>query len=218
LGHSSVAARSCVIGVTGGIASGKSVVVRELERLGAVTFSADEIARRIVEPDGPAYRPVVEAFGSGILDEAGRLNRAALAQRIFADSEARRTLDAIMHPIILAELRRAIEAFRLQPAHSPPIAVAEIPLLYETGAEGMVDKVLVTALEPCIQLSRLKQRNSWSEAQALAAIQSQIPLSEKAARADWVIRTDGSLEETLSQTRAFWNQITQPLKEESPCP
>jgi dephospho-CoA kinase len=206
-----------VVGVTGGIASGKSVIVRELARLGAVTFSADAIARRILEPDGPAYRPVIEAFGPDIRDENGEVNRAALGQRIFADPDARKRLDALMHPIIMDELRREIEAFRRQPPNRPPIAVAEIPLLYEVGAEGLVDEVLVAALELRLQLARLKQRTSWPEEQALAAIHSQIPLSEKAARADWVIRTDGTLEETLSQTQAFWNHIIQPFKEDSPC-
>jgi dephospho-CoA kinase len=196
------------VGVTGGIASGKSTVLAELGRLGAVTFSADAIARRIVEPGGPAYGPVRDAFGPSVLDVEGRIDRAALAARIFGDPESRKLLEALMHPIILKELGDEIAAFRAHPSNDPPVAAAEIPLLYEAGAESMVDVVLAVSAEPERQIARLKQRTPWPDSQIRAALDSQIPLSEKRARADAVVTTDGDLSDTLAQTRAFWDRIT----------
>ena len=200
--------RPLVIGVTGGIATGKSTVLEELRRLGAVVFSADEIARRIAEPDGPAFAPVVEAFGTGILGGDGRIDRAALAARVFADPDARRRLESLMHPIILSQLKNDIEAFRHHPPNDPPVAAAEIPLLYEVGAQSLVDTVLVVSAEPERQSARLKLRTRWPDDQIRAAIGSQIPLPRKRALADRVITTDGDLDDTLAQTRAFWETIT----------
>jgi dephospho-CoA kinase len=199
--------RPLVIGVTGGIASGKSTVLEELARLGAVTVSADEIARRVTEPDGPAYPLVVEAFGKKVVGPEGRLDRSALAARIFADPNERKRLEAILHPVILDEVRRELDAFRAHPPNDPPIAAVEIPLLYEVGAEGLVDLVLVVAVEHERQIQRLKQRKSWTDAVIQDALRSQMPLAEKAARADAVIHTDGDLADTQAQTQAFWNRI-----------
>lgn len=201
-----------VVGVTGGIASGKSTVLEELRRLGAEVFSADEIAREIVQPGEPAYQPVVEAFGPEIVDEEGRIDRGALGALVFHDETARQRLEALMHPIILHRLRTDLEAFRNQPPNDPPVAAAEIPLLYEVGAQSMVDTVLVVTVEQEQQFQRLKERTGWPEEQIWAAIQSQLPLSQKRERADWVLSTDGTLEETRAQVRAFWEKITKTFK------
>jgi dephospho-CoA kinase len=203
--------------VTGGIATGKSVVLSELSRLGAVTFSADRIAREIVEPGEPAYEKIVGAFGPSVLSEDGRLNRAALAQRIFADAEERRILESITHPIIMKRLEDRIEAFRANPPNDPPVAAAEIPLLFEVGAESLVDAVLVVAVELPVQIARLKKRTGWADDQVRASIESQLPQPQKIARADWVVSTDRDLNDTLAQTRAFWHHIIQSLKEDPPC-
>ena len=209
---------SRVIGVTGGIASGKSTVVAELARLGAVTLSADEIARRIVEPDGPAYAAVVDAFGPEVLREDGRLDRAALAERIYADPAERRRLESLLHPIIMKEIDARIEVFRSFPPNDPPVMAVEIPLLFEVGAEGRVDGVLTVAVEQEVQFSRLKQRTHWPDTRVRNAILSQLPLPEKIRRSRWVVRTDGDVADTLKQTRALWHHITQSLKEDPPCP
>ena len=206
-----------VIGVTGGIGSGKSTVVEELGRLGAVTYSADAIAREILQPDGPAYQPVVDAFGPEIVRPDGRIDRVTLGERVFRNPDERRRLDALTHPIILGRLRDEIDAFRRYPPNDPPVAAAEIPLLFEAGAESLVDCVLVVALEQDRQFARLKQRSSWPDARIRAAMASQMPLPQKIARADHVISTDGDLPETLAQTRAFWEQITEAFKEDLSC-
>ena len=198
-----------VVGITGGIATGKSTVVGELKRLGAVVFDADAIARRIVEPDGPAYGPVVEAFGPGVRDAEGRIDRNAMAARVFSDPEEKRRLESLLHPIILNELGGEIAAFRASPPNDPPVAAIEIPLLFEVGAQSMVDTVLVVSAEPEQQYSRLKQRTSWPDPRIWAAIHSQMPLAEKRARADDVISTDGDLSDTLRQTRDYWDKIVQ---------
>ena len=206
------------MGITGGIACGKSVVLAELSRLGAVTWSADEVAREVMGPGGKAYAAVVTAFGLEIALPTGRIDRAALGDRIFSDERDRRRLEAIVHPIVLQRLSMWIEDFRWHPPNNPPVAAAEVPLLFEVGVEKLFDLTVAVVAEPQLQISRLKQRTSWPDSRIRGVIAAQMSLTEKAARAERVIRTNGAITETLAQTQTLWMDVTRSIEEESPCP
>jgi dephospho-CoA kinase len=185
------------IALTGGIATGKSHVRAEFEALGVPAIDADVLARQAVEPGTPGFDAVVARFGPGVL-AGGRLDRRRLASVVFADAEARRDLEAIVHPIVRAAADAWFDA--LDPARHP-FAIADIPLLYETGRERDFAAVIVTACEPATQLRRVMARDGATEAEARARIAAQLPIEEKIRRADYVIRTDGTVEETRDQVR-----------------
>jgi dephospho-CoA kinase len=186
------------IGLTGGIATGKSHVRARFDELGVPTIDADVLAREAVAPGSQGLAAVVKRFGRGVLDESGALNRAALATIVFADPAARRDLEAIVHPIVR---RQAGEWFRaLDPARHP-FAIADIPLLFETGGNRDYATVIVTACDPETQVTRVMERDGISETQARQRLAAQLPIDEKVRRADHVIRTDGSFEETDRQVR-----------------
>jgi dephospho-CoA kinase len=179
-----------ILGLTGGIASGKSSVADFFVECGAHLVSADLLAREVVNPGSPTLAKLVEAFGEGILTPGGSLNREIMAQRVFADSAARRRLESITHPAI-AHLSEC----RLTELKSSPhdLIVYESPLLFEAGAESRVDLVLVVVIEPALQLSRLMQRDKLSETEAKRRIASQWPLADKVQKADFVIDNSGPL-------------------------
>jgi dephospho-CoA kinase len=191
------------VALTGGIATGKSYVRRRFEELGVPTSDADTIAREVVAPGTPGLEAVVKAFGPGILDAAGSLDRKALGAIVFADSEKRRTLEAIVHPLVRAATDRWFA--QLDPAH--PFAVSDIPLLFETGRDRDFDKVIVTAIDPEEQLRRVMSRDGLSEEAARQRIAAQLPIEEKVRRADYVIRTNGPFEETDRQVRAVYEAL-----------
>lgn len=197
-----------VIGLTGGLASGKSTVAAILRDLGAVIVSADEIARQVVEPDSPAYAEIVDAFGAAVLDPGGRLNRARLAERIFADPAARARLNQITHPRIRA--RMADEVARLQatlPAQA--VIILDIPLLLDTAPRDAftLDGVIVVAVDETTQIARLRRRDGVREEEARRRLRAQRPLAEKVAAADWVIDNGGDVAETRRQVEALWRQL-----------
>lgn len=186
------------VALTGGIATGKSHVRAAFERLGVATIDADILARDAVAPGSAGLAAVVQRFGAGFLDSDGGLNRRALADLVFGDVHARLDLEAIIHP----EVRRAMDAWfaSLEPAApAVAVAIADIPLLYETGRAGEFDAVIVTACQPDTQIRRIMERDRVSEAAARQRIASQLPLEEKIGRADFVIRTDGTYAETDAQ-------------------
>jgi dephospho-CoA kinase len=199
------------VGLTGGIASGKTTVADHLERLGAFVIRADEIAHRIIEPGGPAHAAVVERFGSEILDDARRIVRPRLARIVFGDAAALAALNAIVHP----EVRRESERLMRQCATEDRswLAVYDAALLVETGYHRQLDRLIVVSCSPATQLRRLRERDGMSEVEARRRVESQAPLDEKLAAADYVIDTDGSMERTLSRTervfeflRETWQQ------------
>lgn len=180
-----------LIGLTGGIATGKSTVTRMLAARGAVTFSADEAARAVLAPHGFALRRIVEEFGPEMLTSEGVLDRARMGRAVFRDPEARRRLEGILHPLIRSLLRDQIEAAQRDlPAHVP--IVVEIPLLYEGGLETWFDRVVVVTASEAVQRTRLQQRDHLDAEEAARRIAAQWPLAEKAARADYVVVNDGS--------------------------
>ncbi len=183
------------IALTGGIATGKSHVRARLAALGVPTIDADVLARDAVAPGSPGLAAVIARFGPGVLDPAGALDRRALAAIVFADGQARRDLEAIVHPLVRAATDRWFGS--LDPA--TPLAVADIPLLYETGRDADFDRVIVVAAAPETQVRRIIARDGLSEADARARLAAQLPIDEKVRRADHVIRTDGAITDTDRQ-------------------
>ncbi|MGE3843369.1 MAG: dephospho-CoA kinase [Vicinamibacterales bacterium] len=184
------------VALTGGIATGKSYVRRALEQHGVPTIDADTLAREVVAPGTPGLQAVVERFGPGVLDSNGALDRSRLGQLVFADVASRRDLEAIIHPRVY----EAIESwFHAQRASGAALGVADIPLLFETKRVGIFDFVIVVACSPALQLARVQARDGLSEEQARRRIDAQWPITEKERLADFVVRTDGTFEETDRQ-------------------
>lgn len=194
-----------VLGLTGGIASGKSTVADCFADLGAILVSADLLAREVVAPGSPTLEKLVELFGLEILTSGGSLDRKALAQLAFADPAARHRLEAITHPAIahlaecrLTELRR----------FGHDLVVYEAPLLFEAKAEGRVDQVLVVLVEPVTQLERLLRRDGLSEAEARQRVTAQWPQADKVQKADFVIDNSGSLHKTRGMVSALYRYLS----------
>jgi len=192
-----------VIGLTGGIASGKSTVARILERLGAVVIDADILAREAVLPGTPAHQAIVDSFGPEILLPDTSLDRKALGRIVFADPEARRRLEAITHPAIarLAEERLA-EARR----SDAPAVFYVAPLLIEAGATERVDDIWVVYADRETQIARLTERDGIGREEAEQRLAAQMPMEEKAAFGSAVIDNRGAPEETEQQVLALWKE------------
>lgn len=190
-----------IIGLTGGIASGKSSVARLLERLGAAVIDADQLARDAVLPGTPAHAAIVAEFGENILLDDGTLDREALGTTVFRDPEARRRLEAIVHPAI-----RRLAEVRLQQLRDKgvEIAVYMAPLLIEAGAVERVDEVWVVYLDRTNQLERLMKRDRLSEEDAVRRIESQMPLDVKRLYGKVVIDNNGVWESTERQVMDIW--------------
>jgi dephospho-CoA kinase len=191
------------VALTGGIATGKSHVRAEFERLGVPTIDADTLSREAAAPGSPGLAAIVARFGPGILNEQSALDRRKLGAIAFGDPAARHDLEQIIHPIVRA---RTDEWFAALDA-SQPFAVADIPLLYEAGREGDFDAVVVTACSEETQLRRVMRRDSITEGEARQRMAAQLPTSEKVRRADYVITTDGSFEETNRQVRTVYEAL-----------
>ncbi len=183
-----------VIGLTGGIASGKTTVANLLARHGGALIDADVAAREVVEPGEPALAEIAEAFGPEVLGADGKLNRPALAGIIFNDEAARQQLNAIVHPRVRERMLRQLDALRRQPT-PPRFAVLVVPLLLESGHDWKIDQIWVVAVPEDVQRERLMRRDQLAPEAAQARIQAQMPLSEKLQRADRVIENTGDLAE-----------------------
>lgn len=194
-----------LVGLTGGIASGKSLVSALFQELGALVIDADRLAREIVEPGRPAYREIVEAFGREILEPEGRVDRKRLGAEVFADPEKRRRLEEITHPRIQALRQARLEALADQGYDG--IVIQDAALLIEVGAHQAVDRVVVVYVDEATQIKRLVVRDGLSEAEARQRIQSQMPLEEKARLADYVVDNRGTPEETRRQVEAIYRAL-----------
>ena len=187
-----------VVGLTGGIATGKSTVSRMLAALGAVIVDSDEIAHALQRPGQAVHAAIVEAFGPGILTATGEIDRAALGAVVFGDPRARARLEALTHPAIVAESEwRVAEAGRAGAA----LCVVDAALLVETGRYRRFDRLIVVVADEATQVGRLMARNGFSREEALRRIRAQMPLAEKVALADDVIDNSGRLEATAEQVR-----------------
>jgi dephospho-CoA kinase len=193
------------VALTGGIGTGKSYVAGRLAAAGVPVVDADQLARDVVSPGRPALAAVVERFGPGVLDERGALRRAALAALVFADAEARRALEAIVHPAV----RRGIDEFFATLPSATAVAVADIPLLFETGRAGDFDAVIVAACPPELQVSRVMARDGATEVEVRQRMAAQLPIEEKAKRADYVIDTGGSFQDTDAAVRGVLEALRQ---------
>ena len=178
--------------LTGGIATGKSYVAKRLVRAGIPLVDADIVAREVVAPGTPGLAAIVARFGDGILLADGTLDRPRLGAIVFADAGARRDLEAIVHPAV----RARIELFFTTLAPDTRYGVADVPLLYETGRDKQFAKVIVAACTPETQVARVMSRDQLSREDARRRLAAQLPIAEKVRRADYVIHTDGSYEET----------------------
>ncbi len=187
-----------VIGLTGGIASGKSTVSRHLKKAhGLPVLDADAAAYRLAEPEGPMWEAFVERYGKErALLADGRLDRAAIGEIVFRDAAERDWMNDMSHPLIRAELLRQLGKCR---AYGVKAAVLDVPLLYEVGWENMADEVWVVYVDAAAQLHRLMVRNKLSEATARERMAAQMPLYEKRRRADVVIDNNGTVRETRAQ-------------------
>jgi dephospho-CoA kinase len=187
-----------VLGLTGGIACGKSTVAGIFRELGAAVVSADALAREIVRPGSVVLAEIAAFFGDWVLDETGNLDRRGMAELIFADARARADLNRITHPAIA---RLAAGEFRKHQKAGARFIVYDAPLLFEAKAENQVDKVVVVTVDQAQQIARLMSRDGIGRQQALARLDAQMPQNEKAARADYLIDNSGSVEETRRQVR-----------------
>ncbi len=193
-----------VVGLTGGIATGKSTAAAALEAAGAPVVRSDDLARQVVAPGEPALEEIRAAFGPGVLAADGGLDRRALGDLVFADAAARRRLEAITHPRIHARMLAWLQERRAQ---GLPAAVCDIPLLFEAGygeRGSFVDVVWVVAADPAEQVRRLMRRDGLGRAAALARIRAQWPLAEKVRRADLVLDNGASPEDLAARAKAAW--------------
>jgi len=200
-----------VIGVTGGIAGGKSLFVSYLEELGAETISADTISRDLLETGTISYHMVVEAFGDGILTPDRAIDRAALGELIFSSTEARETLNNIIHPQVIRLVREYIEKFRIEHRGDKACLVVEVPLLFECDMQELFDTTVVVAVEQDTQLRRLTMSRGMTQTQAMERIASQLSENAKRALADVVILNDGSADELRARANDFFQSICFPL-------
>lgn len=191
------------VGLTGGIASGKSTVGEVFKSLGAVVIDSDQLARDVVAPGTPGLAAVVERFGAGVLAADGSLDRPALGAVVFADDRARADLNAIIHPLV-REASRSIEAMIEDPY---AVVVRMIPLLVETGQAKDFDALVVVDVDEDVQLARLMERNALTVDQAKARIDAQASRIERLRVATYVIRNDGTLEQLAERTHAVWHEL-----------
>lgn len=194
-----------VVGLTGGMACGKSFVADALRRHGCYVIEADEVGHEVMQPDGEAYAQIVEAFGTAILDEHGLIDRAKLAQRVFGDPAQLERLNAIVHPSVRKRAQREFSAIRERDPHAVVVYVAAI--LIESGAWREMDKMIVVSCDRAQQMARAMHRPGAVESSVLARLENQMPLEKKRAFADYVIDTSGTKDDTLRQTALVYEDL-----------
>jgi len=185
------------IGLTGGIGTGKSFVLRYLDRCGVATLDTDIVSREVTRRGEPAFGMVVRRFGPGVVGPDGELDRAGLARIVFADARARRDLEAVLHPAIWVSVEAWLDRLT-QPG------VVAVPLLFETGAETRFDKVLVTDCPEDVQVARVVARDGATAEAVQARVAAQMPAAERRRRADAVVDTAESTDETIARLGAVW--------------
>lgn len=193
-----------LVGLTGGIGSGKSTVARMLEERGAVVFDADLLAREAVEPGTPGHTAVIERFGADVLAPGGELDREALASIVFADPSARRDLEQIVHPEVRRLFAEGSEAYH----DTDRIVVFSAPLLVESGMHTAFEILVVVSATVATQIERLMRQRGMSEAAIRARINAQAPLEDKAAVADFLVDNEGTLAELQSQVEQLWHDLS----------
>lgn len=193
-----------VIGLTGGIASGKSTVAAMLRELGAPIVDADLLARQVVEPGSPALAEIAQKFGADMLAADGTLDRKKMGERIFADAGARAALNAITHPRIAQASAAALADFA---AAGHEVAIYEAALLVENRIHERLGGLIVVSVPDDVQIARLRARDDLDEEGARARVSAQLPLASKVAVADWVVDNGGSVEHTRAEVERIWRAI-----------
>lgn len=191
-----------VIGLTGGAGSGKSAVAGMLAEKGCLYISADRLARDVVEPGQPAFAEIREAFGRSVITEDGSLDRRRMAEIVFIEPEARERLESIIHPRVISRIGDMIERARAAGAY-PAVAV-EVPLLYESGTEDMMDEVWVVDADEDVQIRRMMERDGLSKEQALSRLRAQMDPRVRAGMADVLIGNTGSLTDLTQKVNEAW--------------
>ncbi|TCP69043.1 dephospho-CoA kinase [Baia soyae] len=194
-----------VIGLTGGIATGKSTVSKMFQERGAKIIDADQIARLVVEPETEGLQQVIATFGVEVLDSKGQLNRRALGDIIFHDPHARQRLNAILHPLIRAEMKRQTAEF--QSEDTEEVIIWDVPLLFESGLTQLVEKVIVVYIPEALQIVRLMERDQLTELEAKARLHAQLSIEEKKKMADFVIDNSHLVFHTERQVDKLWNYL-----------
>jgi len=192
-------------GLTGGIASGKTMVAQLFRELGAEIIDADEIARHVVEPGSVGLERITAHFGSGLLTAEGRLDRARLAEGVFSDRDCLDKLNRLLHPLIAQQILAGLESLRLTAFDG--VVIVDVPLLFECGWQDMFDRSIVVYCDPDVQRHRLMLRNGLDAVQAAARIAAQIPLSEKKIAADFVIDNQGAPESLRPEVEGLYAQL-----------
>ncbi|MDQ0416766.1 dephospho-CoA kinase [Croceifilum oryzae] len=194
-----------VIGLTGGIATGKSTVSKMFQKHGAKIIDADQIARLVVEPETEGLQQVIAAFGVEVIDSQGQLNRKALGDIIFHDPNARQQLNAILHPLIRAEMKRQTAEFQKEDPEA--VIIWDVPLLFESGLTQLVEKVIVVYIPEALQTVRLMERDQLTELEAKARLHVQLSIEEKKKMADFVIDNSHLVFHTERQVDQLWNYL-----------
>jgi dephospho-CoA kinase len=194
-----------IVGLTGGVASGKTEVSQVFKKEGAYIIDADQIARELVQPHRPAWNELIREFGKDILQEDGSLHRKKLAAKVFVDPEQRELLNQILHHRMTEEMDRRIE--RIREKDPEAIVVIDAPLLIELGYHHKMDKLVVVASTEGQQVQRLRERDGIGPQEARRILSSQISVQEKVKLADFVIRNEGSLEETKTRAKEIFREL-----------
>jgi len=206
--------RFLLVGLTGGIATGKSTVSAMFAHLGARIIDADQLAREVVMPGQPAYDEIVRDFGRGVLDGDGQLDRKRLGAIVFADAERRQRLEAITHPAIRQRQRRLLSV--LEEEEFAGLVIWDAALLIESGGARGMDRLVVVLTDPDTELTRLMARDGLSAPEARARMASQMPVADKARLADHVIDNSGSRADTERQVREVFTRLSAELAERRP--
>jgi dephospho-CoA kinase len=193
------------VGLTGGIASGKTAVSKIFASFGAKVLDADEVAREVLLPGQPAWTKLRQAFGQEFFHPDGTVKRKQLRKLVFADPEKRSQLNAIVHPEVMKEINRRSEIF--SSSDQTEVLLVDVPLLLEVGLVNRFDKIVVVYVSESVQISRLLQRDGISEEEAKQALKAQMALSKKVEQADYVIDNSGTLEETQAQVKRVWQEL-----------
>ena len=203
------------VGLTGGIACGKSYVLRELRKLGASAIDADEIAHQVIAPGKPAYDKILASFGSSILGESHSIDRKKLGKIVFSDPASRKKLNQIVHPHVFEEEERRKADLEAQAdILSSPILVVDAALMIEAGSYRRYRAVVVIYCHPAVQIQRLMARDRISQEEALERIDSQMPILEKIRYGDYIIENSGKLSDTRDQVKQVFAELLNLYEEE----
>jgi len=193
------------IGLTGGIGSGKSTVAELFRKRGAHIIDLDLLAHQVEEPGGSVWQEIVDYFGREILDTEGRIDREALGEIVFRDSAKREELNRIVHPAVRDEWQHRIDD--IVRGDGQAIVISDVPLLIEVGWHEEMDIVILVYTPPGVQIERIMERNGYTQEEARDRLRSQMPLDEKIPFADFVVRNEGTREETEAAVEEVWTEI-----------